>query len=61
MENRLLIQMHDPVVKFCVSFITLNVAEVGLQRFIASWNSHPLEGNLTAVDICYKLFSLLVV
>lgn len=40
-----MIAMHDPVVKFCVSFITLNVVEVGLQRFMASWNSHPLEGN----------------
>ncbi|XP_078366983.1 uncharacterized protein LOC144660070 [Oculina patagonica] len=44
MENNLMIAMHDPVVKFCVSFITLNVAEVGLRRFTESWNLHPLEG-----------------
>ncbi|KAJ7391513.1 hypothetical protein OS493_018564 [Desmophyllum pertusum] len=44
MENGLLINLYDPVVQFCVSFITMNVAEVGLQRVVASWNSHSIEG-----------------
>lgn len=42
MENGLLIDMHDPVVQFCVSFITMNVAEVGLERVIGAWNSHSI-------------------
>lgn len=44
MENGLLINMHDPVVQFCFSFITMNVAEVGLKRAIGSWNSHSIDG-----------------
>ena len=44
MENGLLINLNDPAVQFCVSFITMNVAEVGIQRVSASWNLHPLEG-----------------
>ena len=30
------VNMYDPVVQFCVSFITMNVAEVGLNRVIGS-------------------------
>lgn len=44
MENGSLINMYDPVVQFCVSFITKNVAEVGLKRVIGSWNSHSING-----------------
>ena len=44
MENGSLINMYDPVVQFCVSFITMNVAEVGLKRVIGSWNSHSIDG-----------------
>ncbi|XP_032228384.2 uncharacterized protein LOC116611877 [Nematostella vectensis] len=43
MENGYLIHMHDPVVQFCVSYITINVAEVGLQQVVSSWNQHPIE------------------
>ena len=44
MENGLLIDLHDPAVQFCVSFITMNVAEVGIKRVMSSWNSHSIEG-----------------
>jgi len=44
MENDLLIDIHDPVVQFCVSFITMNVAEVGLERVLGSWYSHSIDG-----------------
>ena len=43
MENGLLIKVHDPVVQFCVSFITMNAAEVELKRVIGSWNSHSID------------------
>ena len=42
MENGSLINMYDPVVQFCVSF--MNVAEVGLNRVIGSWNLHSIDG-----------------
>lgn len=44
MENGLLIDLHDPAVQFCVSFITMNVSEVGIKRVMESWNSHSIEG-----------------
>lgn len=36
MENALMINLFDPVVQFCVSFVTMNVAEIGLKRVVAS-------------------------
>ena len=44
MENAMMINLFDPVVQFCISFVTMNVAEIGLKRLVASWNSHPIEG-----------------
>ncbi|KAK3734430.1 hypothetical protein QZH41_019756, partial [Actinostola sp. cb2023] len=43
MENSLLKNRLDPVEQFCISFITMNVVDVGLQRVLASWNSHSIE------------------
>lgn len=44
MENSLQINSADPLELFCISFITMNIVEVGLQRVQASWNSHPIDG-----------------
>ena len=46
MENRLLINLYDPVVKFCVSVVTMSVAEVGAKRVVSAWNAHPIEGKI---------------
>jgi len=43
MENAMMINLLDPVVQVCISFITMNVAEIRLKRLVASWNSHPIE------------------
>ena len=53
MENGSLINMYDPVVQFCVSFITMNVAEVGLERVIGSWNSHSIHGFVVVKNMMY--------
>lgn len=44
MENRLLINMDDPMVQFSVSYITINVAKTGARRVVGAWNEHPIEG-----------------
>lgn len=44
MENGLIIYVYNPVVKCFVSFVTINVAEVGAKGLVSSWNAHPLEG-----------------
>ncbi len=47
MENRMLINQHDPVSQFCVSFLTMNVVNVGIGRVIEAWNAHPIQGYCT--------------
>lgn len=36
--------MYDPVTQFCVSFVAMNVVEIGIQRVVGAWNSHPING-----------------
>ena len=31
--------------KFCVSWFSIQVAAVGIQLFVASWNTHPIPGS----------------
>lgn len=45
MENNDIIDMEDDVTKFCVSWVTRQVVEVGLGYAVNSWNSHPIPGN----------------
>ena len=42
METNLMIS--DPAVQFCLSFITVDVAENRLRRVQESWNLHLIEG-----------------
>ena len=44
METNLMINLSDPAVRFYLSFITMNVAEIGLRRVQESWNLHLIEG-----------------
>lgn len=44
MENEGVIDMEDEVTKYCVSWITRQVVEVGLEYAVSSWNSHPIPG-----------------
>ena len=45
MENDGVIDLEDEVTKFCVSWVTRQVVEVGIQYTVDSWNSHPIPGN----------------
>ena len=39
-----MINFFDTLVQFCVSFVTMNLAEIGLKRVEAFSNSNPIEG-----------------
>ncbi len=55
--KRVLIQMcengelniDDPSDRFCVSWFTLRVANVGIKLFVSSWNEHRIPGTLYIV------------
>ena len=44
-ENGVL-NMEDPLVQFCVSYYSIHLCSVGLQKFVRAWNEHPLPGYL---------------
>ena len=44
MDNDGVIDMENDVHKFCVSFITGEVAKVGLDRVVGAWNQHRIPG-----------------
>ena len=44
MANDDIIDMTDEVTKFCVSWITLRVCDIGSRQVIDAWNNHPIPG-----------------
>ena len=36
------LDLNSPANKYCVSWCTLRVANVGLKILVESWNNHPL-------------------
>lgn len=36
--------LEDDQDKFCVSWFAIQVAAVGVELFVASWNEHPIPG-----------------
>ena len=44
LDNNRVIDMDNEAYKFCVSFVSCQVASFGLQTVIASWNEHPIAG-----------------
>ena len=51
MEATNLINMSDETTKFCVSFVTCNVAYHGLSLFVAAWNHHSIPGKCNDIII----------
>jgi len=39
-----IINLENPMHRFCVSWFALNVARVGTALFISSWNEHRIPG-----------------
>lgn len=44
MENNGEIDMSDEVIKFCVSWVTINVMNDAVNMFIQAWNNHRIPG-----------------
>ena len=44
MVNEDLINMDDDMNKFCVSWFTSRIADIGIQQVISSWNNHAIPG-----------------
>ena len=44
MEHKGQIDMNNSLHRFCCSWLTLHVANVGAKYFVASWNAHPIPG-----------------
>ena len=44
LEDQGLIDMELPTIKFCVSFVSVNVTSEGLKMFVEAWNAHPVAG-----------------
>ena len=40
-----MIDMNDDIRKFCVLFVSIQVASFGLETVVASWNEHIIPGN----------------
>ncbi len=40
-----MIDMSCSIDKFCVSSVVIKTAAVGMERFVSSWNFHPVAGN----------------
>ncbi|XP_062504950.1 uncharacterized protein LOC134181698 [Corticium candelabrum] len=34
------LNMNDPIVRFCLSWITMRVCQVGIERCVLAWNNH---------------------
>ena len=45
-ENNSVFDMENETDKFCVSWVSCQVAFYGLQVCIRSWNNHPIPGKL---------------
>jgi hypothetical protein len=44
MEESGEISLNDPIVRFCVSNITIRVVLVGVNRHTPAWNNHTIPG-----------------
>ena len=49
LEEREVFDLTDEAVKYCVSQNTCNVASVGMEGLVQSWNSHKIQGNYHSV------------
>ena len=44
MEEEGILDMDLPVDRFCVSWFTLHIANIGVAQTVHAWNEHPIPG-----------------
>lgn len=45
MEGNGMIDLSNPIIKFCVSYCSISVTSPALLTFVASWNNHRISGS----------------
>ena len=50
--------LDDDMDKYCVSWYAINVAAVGIELFVTSWNEHPIPGLQTLKDLTHRFCTL---
>lgn len=61
MEERGLLSMDDAMIKYCVSWFAIRVANVGTTIAVDSWNQHTLRGKSDKkhqVHVCASIILL---
>ena len=53
MQQRSIIDMDCPTTKYCVSFMTAKLCQIGIQNHIQAWNNHRIPGTLYMVRVQY--------
>ncbi len=49
MEEAGCFSMDDPSHKFCISWVTLKVSQVGTRLVVESWNNHHIPGYIIII------------
>ena len=45
------LNMEDDIVRFCFSWLTMRVCQVGIERCVLAWNHHPIPGIVCVRDV----------
>jgi len=51
--------LDDPVHQYCMSWISIQVANVGVSLFISSWNQHPIPSMFCYVSLLVRCHSII--
>lgn len=48
--------LDDDLHKYCVSWLTIKVAAIGIESFVAAWNEHPIPGTPYYSEVMIEKF-----
>ncbi len=56
MQSAGVLELDSPVVKFCTSFVTGKLCDVGINRHVNAWNNHRIPGMTCTDDYLILIF-----